>query len=167
MGWGVFSWPGRVQGRGVAPCPLRGDLGEIRVFAAVAGEGLAWGCEWSGVPDQDTGPFLRGAARSGQAAAEAGALLGASPRGLPVQPPGPAPKNMGFPRRVTSLPLAMPLAWYGALSLFPSLGAGPPTPQRESPLRGGSGLMGTEPVPTVCVGAGDWDRGLGGGAGLA
>lgn len=66
VGWGVFLWPGRVEGRGVAPCPLRGDLGEIRVFVAVAGEGLAGGCKWHGVPDQDTGPFLWGAAGSGQ-----------------------------------------------------------------------------------------------------
>ena len=80
------------------------------------GKGLQGRCKWSGVPDQDTAPFLWGAPGSGQATAEAGALLGASPRGLPVQPPGPAPEKMGFPWRVTGLLLALSLAWCCAFS---------------------------------------------------
>ena len=86
------------------------------VFVAVAGEGLAAGVqvEWCPRPGHSALPV--GAPGSGQATAEAGALLGASPRGLPVQPPGPAPEKMGFPWRVTGLPLALPLAWCCAFS---------------------------------------------------
>lgn len=165
MGWDVFSWPGTVSGRGVAPCPLRGDRGEIRVFVAVAGEGLAGGggCKWSGVPDQDTEPFLRGAARSGQATAKAGALLGASQ----ASPLAQLPRRWGF---LGGSPASRWLCpWPGAVlpQSFPSLGAGPPAPQGESPLRGGSGLMGTDPVQTENVGAGGWDRGWARGAGMA
>lgn len=161
----MFSWPGTVSGRGVAPCPLRGDRGEIRVFVAVAGEGLAGGggCKWSGVPDQDTEPFLRGAARSGQATAKAGALLRASQ----ASPLAQLPRRWGF---LGGSPASRWLCpWPGAVlpQSFPSLGAGPPAPQGESPLRGGSGLMGTDPVQTENVGAGGWDRGWARGAGMA
>ena len=100
------------------------------------GKGLQGGCKWHGVPDQDTGPFLWGAAGSGQATAEAGALLGTSPWGLPVQPPGPAPKKMGFPRRVTGLPLAMPQAWYGAQPVSFNRSWAPGASEGESSERG-------------------------------
>ena len=99
-----------------------------------------------------------GSSRKRAATAEAGALLGASPRGLLGQPPGPAPKRMGFPRRVTGLPLAMPQAWYGAQPVCFNRSWAPGPSEGESSERG---LMGTEPVQTVYVGAGGWDRGLG------
>lgn len=110
----MFSWPGTVSGRGVAPCPLRGDLGEIRVFVAVAGEGLAGGgvqVEWCPRPGHRALPAGSSQKRAGNSQGRG------SPQGLPGQPPGPAPKKMGFPRRVTSLPLALPLAWCCASSV--------------------------------------------------
>lgn len=64
-GWRVLWWLGRVQGTGLASCPLRGGRGEVRVLVAVAGEGFscpAQGCTCSGVADQDAGPCPWGAA---------------------------------------------------------------------------------------------------------
>lgn len=163
VGWGVFSWPGTVSGRGVAPCPLRGDLGEIRVFVAVAGEGLAGGVqvEWCPRPGHSALPVGSSWKRAGNSRGWG------SPRGLPGQPLAQLPRRWGF---LGGSPASRWLCpWPGAVlsQSFPSLGAGPPAPQGESPLRGGSGLLGTEPVQTVYVGAGGWDRGRARGAGMA
>lgn len=136
VGWGVFSWPGRVEGRGVAPCPLRGDLGEIRVSVAVAGEGLAGRVQvaWCPRPGHRALPVGSSRKRAGNSRGRG------SPRNLPLGPPGPAPgpapKQMGFPRRVTGLPLAMPQAWYGAQPVSFNRSWAPGASEGESSERG-------------------------------
>lgn len=158
---------GAVSGRGVAPCPLRGDLGEIRVC------GSGWGRACSGGASGVVSQTRTQRPSCGGTRKRAGNSRGwGSPRGLPSGPPGPAPWPSSREDGV-SLEGHRPPAGSAPglvlcfLSPFPSLGAGPPAPQGESPLRGGSGLMGMELVHTVYVGAGGWDRGRAGGAGMA
>ena len=138
------------------------------VFVAVAGEGLAGAVqvEWCPRPGHSALPVGGTRKRAGNSRGRG------SPRGLPSGSPGPAPWPSSREDGV-SLEGHRPPAGSAPglvlcfLSPFPSLRAGAPALQGESPLRGGSGLMGMELVQTVYVGAGGWDRGRTGGAGMA
>lgn len=140
------------------------DRGEVHVFVAVAGKGLSCpargGCEvvsQSGTRALSVGPALDWARSS----RSLGSLLG-------------TPLGASRPRPLAQLPRAFlggsqwahlphvgcdPCLALCPLGLFPLLGAGSLTPQREDPVRGSCGHGSW---CRQCVwGAGDWDRGLG------